>query len=121
MRVFAAVAVSLALAACVISPEAGQSGGDPNKLTQSQIMETGLTNLYEVVQRLRPRWISSMGGTLVYLDGVSMGGADAMRNMPPTTALDMEWLSPLEARQRIPNIALEGDVGGVIFIRTRAD
>ncbi len=121
MKAVLSVAVFVTLAGCVISPEAGPSGSDPDLITREEVMGAGMTNLYEVVERLRPRWLNTIGTTLVYLDDVSMGGLDALREMPPTTAYDLQWLAPLQARQRIPSIGLEDDLGGVIFVRTRPD
>ncbi len=120
MRAALSVAVFVVLAACATSsPDTGQVGGDPDRLTREQIMESGFSSLHEVVSRLRPRWLRSFGTTLVYLDDVPMGNSNALRDWPPTTAYLMEWLAPLQARTRVPNIGLEEDIGGVIFVSTR--
>jgi hypothetical protein len=71
------------------------------------------------VMRLRPRWIRP--NAVVYMDGVSLGGTDALRDWPQDTAITLEWLDPMEALQRLPEYnPSERNISGVIVIRTRS-
>jgi len=119
MRTLAGVAVFVVLTACVTgSPNAGQDGENPNLLTREQILEPGLMDLYEVVNRLRPNWGRGGMGS-VCVDGIRMGTYSYLRGLPPTTAYDMEYLDEFEAKTRIPSLSVEQAKGGVILIRTR--
>ena len=117
MRVLAAVFVLAVLGGCVVTPEAGEGGTNQNTLTREEIINSGETNLYDAVMRLRPRWIRP--NTLVYVDGISMGETDALRDLPHDTAIQMEWVDPMRAAQRLPNIN-PSNLTGVIVVTTRA-
>jgi hypothetical protein len=117
MRTLAAVFVLAVLSGCVVTPEAGEGGTNQNTLTREEIVNSGQTNLYDAVMRLRPRWIRP--STLVYMDGISMGETDALRDLPFDTAIQMEWLDPMQAAQQLPNIN-PSNLTGVIIVRTRA-
>src|ERR1041385_7813221 len=64
-------------------------------------------------QMLRPRWLEMrdplpampsaalVNPPVVYVDGVSMGGADFLSTMPVEAVLEMRWLSSNEAAARL--------------------
>jgi hypothetical protein len=102
-------------------------GGDPDLLTQEQIMDTGLGNLYDVVQRLRPRWlaprgIQSMGGGTVvgvYRGQNYLGGVDVLRTELASTASRLRFLdgSTATASLRAPGPGIH--LAGAIVIEAR--
>jgi hypothetical protein len=67
---------------------------------------------YDVVQMLRPRWLqqreplpAASGDALknppvVYVNDVSMGGAEFLNSIPVETVLELRWLSSTEAAGR---------------------
>jgi len=108
----------LLLAACASYPDTGQPATNQNMLTRQEILDSGVTNLYDAVMRLRPRWIRP--NTVVYMDGVSIGEADALRDWPQDTAISMEWVDPMRASTRVPEFNPTAQtVNGVILVRTR--
>jgi len=116
MRPVAVLFFTVLLAGCVITPETGDPGADQNLLTRQEVVDSGVTNLYDAVMRLRPRWIRP--NTVVFMDGVSIGGTDSLREWPQDTAITMAWLDPMEAVGQLPNIN-PSEIAGVIVVRTR--
>jgi hypothetical protein len=68
---------------------------------------------YDIVRMLRPRWLekreplpASPGAArenpplMVYVNEVSMGGADVLSTIPVETVLELHWLSANEAAGR---------------------
>jgi hypothetical protein len=64
---------------------------------------------YQVVKRLRPMWLTMRGGgsmnsrvadIAVYVNGVRMGGPDALRDIPRTGVVEMRFLRGTDATQR---------------------
>ena len=68
---------------------------------------------YDIVQMLRPRWLEMrdplpampsaalVNPPVVYVDDVSMGGADFLSTIPVEAVLEMRWLSSNEAAARL--------------------
>lgn len=68
---------------------------------------------FDMVQMLRPRWLEMrdplpampsaalVNPPVVYVDGVSMGGADFLSTIPVEAVLEMRWLSSNEAAARL--------------------
>lgn len=93
MRVFwtlrAAVAVATILTGCAGQRFASKSGVDRNLLVPGQFAEKGYTNPYDVIAALRSNWLEARGPNSfqsptrvqVYLDGVRMGGVEALRTI----------------------------------------
>ena len=67
---------------------------------------------YDIVQMLRPRWLErrepltatsaalESPSVIVYVNDVSMGGADFLSTIPVETVLELRWLSSTEAAGR---------------------
>ena len=101
-----AVALSLALAASACAskskgPAAGATSAAPRPqsaapdlLTQAEVQATPVSNMYDLVNRLRPNWLRQQQGTasigggtvrgrviVVYYDNVRVGSLDALRTL----------------------------------------
>jgi len=123
----------LSLAACAASAEPGSSaavGGDPDVLTQEQITAAGAAgngSLYDVVQRLRPRWLtprgtqSMGGGTIigVYRGQNYLGGVDVLRNELAATAGRLRFLDGAEATASLRAPGAGVHLAGAIVIDVR--
>jgi len=128
MRAVPILALSLLLVGCATSNGGTQAGHDMNRITREEILETGAANLWEVVDRLRPRWLQvindpGFGGgaeVLVYRDNVQMGGIDALRNLSPEIAVELRWLDEMEATSRYSRAMSSGRIAGVIVVVTRS-
>jgi len=120
------------VAAMVLMPTAcvtgtgTSAGGDPNRLTQEQIAAANVSTLYDVVQRLRPRWIEVRSQrtfeleteVLVVLNRTVLGGVDELRNLGVEIAAEMEYMTGSQAHGEF---SLPGNrhVEGVVIVRTR--
>lgn len=101
---------------------------DPTEISSAEIaeMEGRVTNLYDLVQRLRPRWLSIRGdrsfgsGTevVVYQDQTLLGGTETLRNIDLGYAVSLEYL---DASQAVAQLAGLGSrrIEGAIVINTR--
>ncbi len=91
-------------------------------------MGVSALNLFDVVQRLRPRWLEvrserSLGPNarpteiLVFQGQALLGGTAILQQFAPDVAYEMQWLDAATAAASLP----VGDrrVAGAIVIRTR--
>lgn len=113
-RIALVATVMAGAAACAGSGQAGQREyRDFNLLTYDQIQEVRASNAYEVVQRLRSRWLRGYGSTRlpgggaagdfvvqVYLDEVHLGGVARLREISHQEISYIRYLSPSEASSR---------------------
>jgi hypothetical protein len=114
-----------ALAAC--APAATTAGGqNPNLLTRDDIMAVEVTNLYDVVQRLRPRWLTVRAGrslselrteVVVFQNQTLLGGIDVLRQMQPDIAVRIRYLDGSTASATLPGLGSR-HVEGAIVIET---
>jgi hypothetical protein len=129
--IFAALAfVTVGLGACKFPSwmlkEGATSGGgkgDPNLLTSTDLTNTGFTDLYQAVEKLRPSWITgqrSSAGAVVaptyFFNGVkSTTGASDMHNYLIANTLEVRFIRASDARGKY------GDDGnyGVIEVRLK--
>jgi hypothetical protein len=97
-------------------------------ITQEEIQAVGATNLYEVVQRLRPGWLTgrgvqNFGGNtgmiLVYHDHIRMGEVTALREMAPNYVVSVRYLDGSSAAM-LPGIRPREIVAGAILVSSPA-
>jgi hypothetical protein len=103
----------------------------PDYVTQTEIEATPVSNAYDLITRLRPRWLqlprsASMGGgtvrtqvILVYLDGSRIGTVDALRSLTVAGFRNMRYYDAVRAATVLRDTGTE-PVGGAIVITTRA-
>jgi hypothetical protein len=130
--IVAFVLTALTLAGCASSggsTKGSRSTSSRDLLHQEEILETKAANLYEVVQRLRPRWLNvrSSGqsitptrtSVLVYDGAVRIGEAEVLKSMMPQSVVSMRYMSGTDA-----TISLVGTtdqwVAGVIILTSVA-
>jgi hypothetical protein len=124
----AALLFVLAVTACA-QATAG-NGSNTNVLTQEEIMAVGVNNLYEVIQRERPRWLQTRGQRsfgqasaaveiVVYQNQTLLGGLDMLRQLSPGTALRLRYLDGATAMASLSGLGSR-HVGGAIIIETVA-
>lgn len=67
------------------------------------------SNLYDLVQDLRARWLRSQGPDTflgaqgqvqVHMDGVRLGGVDVLRRLSPSGVTLIQWMNPIDAAAR---------------------
>lgn len=100
---------------------------NPNVLTQEEIEanRNQAQNLYDLVQRLRPRWLlartvtnSATAGVVVFFNEQRMGGVDVLRSLPLSSVESLRYLDATAARGELP-LANGIMVDGAIVVRTR--
>lgn len=135
MRALFSLAVTLAFlglsaSACASSGSSGESSrGDRNTITQEQIVEVGASNLFQVVDRLQPRWLTArpggsggFGGSnvqiVVYRDNTRIGGIDELRHMTPAGVRSIRYLDGPTASSTLPGLG-STYVYAAIVVQTR--
>jgi hypothetical protein len=102
------IAMLLATAAgCSSSPRNGAQP-NPRLLTAEEMLQSGYSDAFSVVQSLRPQWLRVRGVTSianpeavrVYLDGSLMGGLDHLRSISIRSISSIRYLDGLEATNR---------------------
>ena len=102
-------------AAAAPAPAAGQPsrGSSRDVITRAEIEQAGLTNVYDIVNRLRPNFLrvegrSSMGqvaqAPLVRLDASTLGDIDAMRSLDANSVQEIRYYSIVEAESRFSGV-----------------
>lgn len=123
-KTFVATVAVAAMFGCASTGGGGGGGGGGNVLTNAQLEETGETNAYQAVQRLRPQWLrprgqGSIGGTTVvtlFVDGSPRGQASDLNSMQVINIEEIRYLSASEAAFQFGTIAGNG---GTLVVRTR--
>lgn len=121
------VIVATLVTGCATTRNDGQ--GDSEILTAEQIAGVqGARNLYDVVQRLRPRWLTiraefrSITGEsaqiLVYQDKSRLGGVGMLRQLDPAVAHELRYLDGPTASGTLPGIGMGTHVAGAIIVVT---
>lgn len=131
--VLVALAAALLLpAACTPAGPAWREprGADPasSVISREEIASVRASNLYEVVQRLRPGWLSTRGiqnfsgrtgMIVVYQDHQRMGELGALRELTPENVVVLRYLDATSAAM-LPGIRPREIVGGAIVVVTPA-
>lgn len=121
-----ATAALLVLAACATSV-GGSARGARNVITAQEIATTTAQDAYDVIARLRPRWLQSRGAAsirdpapqlpVVYVDRIRMGGLEVLRTLNITDILELRYYSASDATTRYGT----DHAGGVIEVYTRRE
>ncbi len=117
------LAVPLALSC---SSGAGQSGRlatprhDPNVITTEELAGVNASNLWDAIRSLRPEWLTRASPTTfrpeaeyaiaVYLDRVRFGDADALHQLPVSSAVRVRHYSAAEAQSEFGVSNLQGAI-----------
>lgn len=127
-----ALVLGLALSACAhgstsvaesASPARRPAPRSRNVITQEEIAGASGTNAYDLVQQLRPSWLSrpltgSASGLtpiMVYVDGRQAGSLDELRRVAREQIERLEWISAQDATTRYGT----GNASGAIEVTTR--
>lgn len=120
------VGLFLTVSSCGGIGHAAGGGGSPNRITLEEIHSVNASNLYEVVARLRPRWLDVRAQrtfgmdtqVVVVLNRTYLGDVAELRGLGLETAESLIYMTGSAAAGEF---ALPGDrhVEGVIVIRPR--
>ena len=134
------LAATAALAVLTVAGGCASSGGSntkvtessPDRITSAEIEATqGASTAYDLVRRLRPRWLQTPGGTasigggritgqviLVYLDNNRLGSIEAMRSLSTSGIKGMQYYDAVRAATVLREVGSE-PIAGAIVISTR--
>lgn len=124
--VVVALAVSGLVVACA-SSNTSEEGGRRDVLTREEIMGANATNLYDVVNRLRPRWLQVRSTRsfnmeteiAVMQNDMYVGAAETLKEMAPELAYEIRYLEGARAATAIPGLMSGRHIEGAIIVRTR--
>jgi len=120
-KVAIAVAAIVTLAACSQQPASGTTKVAPknrNLITADEIATINVSDAYEVVDRLRPTFLSARGALtppVTYVDGLPFGDLQSLHRIQPSSVASIQYLDPMMATQRYGKAA----GGGAILVTTK--
>lgn len=114
----------LALTSCASS--GGAAGQNAAVLTREEMSAAPGSNLYDVVNRLRPRWLQTRGPMtletapqiLVYLNRSYLGGPDQLREFIPSDVNRVHYMDGSRASATLSGYPSEVPVAGAIIVET---
>jgi hypothetical protein len=118
----------LAVGACAPAATAGP-GGSSSELSRDEIMNVGVNNLYDVVHRLRPRWLQVRGQrsfgqaalnteVVVFQNQTMLGGVEVLREISPEMAMRIRYLDGTTATASLPGLGSRHVEGAIIIDTT---
>jgi hypothetical protein len=150
-RLPAMLSSCLMIAAVVACASTGGTAGsssakvksNPDVITTAEIDAGNFRDAYDVVQRLRPTWLtkarasssgslsgtqvsgsaggmsgvqpaSGGGGLVVYLDNTRMGGPEALRDMPASSVSSLQYMDAATATAKLPGLGSSIITGAIV-------
>ena len=100
--------VVMSVTACASGGSAGSRSASSSVITEEELATASELNAYEVVQRLRPQWLTTRGpatfsgqqGIRVYVDGISRGFVTELASLRAVSVKSMRYLTGREATAR---------------------
>ena len=123
----ASLVLLLVIAACGSTDGVGRTPApERDRISRAEIDASSAANAYDLVQSLRPQWLTVRGirtmdemvgqnPILVYMDNARLGGPDALRNVPHGSVRYLRFFNAAEATQRWGG----GHLHGAILISTQ--
>lgn len=116
------------LGGCAATRSGGAEGTRSDVITREEIMGTqGVRNMYELVQRLRPRWVTVRAGDrsfgmsteiAVYQGQSYLGDVETLRQLGHTMAYELRWMDGQTAMTTLPGLGSGKHLAGAIIIVT---
>jgi hypothetical protein len=124
--VVAALAFSAFAAACA-STKADTGERRSDVLTREEILGAEANNLYDVVRRLRPRWLQVRSTRSLNMEteiavmqnDMYLGAAESLKEMAPELAYEIRYLEGARAATAIPGLMSGRHIEGAIIVSTR--
>jgi len=108
------------------NPSPNRQSRDRNLITQSEIQASPGQTAYDVVQRLRPRWLTIRGGSrslmgmdtriVVFSDNVQIGDVGVLRQIPAESVESMRFLDGATASNVLPGVGSGEHIAGAIVV-----
>jgi hypothetical protein len=91
-------------------------------ITGDELRNSGATNLYDAIQRLRPHWLANRnavnraGSEIVVFQGNNnLGGLEALRQIEPGYIAYVRWLDASEASNTLPGLGSRSVAGAIVI------
>jgi hypothetical protein len=102
----------------------------PDYVTSMEIQATQASNAYELISRLRPRWLqassaASLSGSVrtqviaVYLDGFRIGAKEGVRSISASGIKAMQYYDAARAATILHEVGSEPIAGAIVITTTR--
>jgi hypothetical protein len=94
-------------------------------ITKEEMVEAGVTNLYEAVQRLRPEWLRganvsniTAGGQdlVVYQNQTPLGSVEELRELTPEYTESLRFLDGPTASNTLPGLGSRRVAGAIVVV-----
>ncbi len=118
----------LLVAALVACASGSSQGGGPNPgsnvLTRAELDEAGVSNAYQAVERLRPRWLTVRSGprsfnveteVVVFQDRMLLGNADALERIGIDGIYEIRYMDGATASASLPGLGGRHVDGAIII------
>ena len=130
MRVLSRIVTGAALcvlAACASGGQATRSTS--TELTREEMQSINAANLYEAVQRLRPRWLEVRGERsfnmpveiVVFENNTLLGGPEALRDLTPSSIDRLRYVDGPRASATLPGLASRAVQGAIVIEMRRQE
>jgi len=121
---YAAVLLVVFVGACASSGGTRTPPADRDRISAAEIAASNLRTAYDLVQQLRPRWLTARGQDsfrndnplVVYLDGARLGGIPQLREINCAAVQEILFLDAMKATQLYGT----GHRGGAIIVKSRS-
>jgi hypothetical protein len=98
-----------------------------DRITRQEIMDSGATNLFDAISRLRPQWLNvrttrsfNMDTEIVvFQNDMQLGGPETLRQIGPELAYELRYMDGVRAATALPGLMSGRHIAGVIIIDTR--
>jgi hypothetical protein len=113
----------IAVAGGCASAGSGAQGTNRNVLTREEIATIRVANVYEAVERLRPRWLQiraprSLGGQteiVVFLNRSFIGGPEMLRQFEPANISQLRYLDGSTAMATLAGLGGKVVEGAIVI------
>jgi len=121
----AGLVLLLLVTACAAGMEGAERSGSSTLITQEELARVEANNLYEAVQRLRPRWLTVRGSRSMGLEtevvvvqgNTVIGGTGALRDFAVDAASSLQYMDGARASASLSGLGGR-HVAGAIIINT---
>jgi hypothetical protein len=120
------ILLAIFLYGCASSGSGGdRERRDRNLISETEIESVNATNMYDVIDRLRPGWLrarapvrSLVGETdiVVFQDHVQLGSLDVLRQISPNMIKSAQFLDASTAQSTLPGISRGQHIAGAIVL-----
>jgi hypothetical protein len=111
--------------ACASGSTEQQTSPSPfaNVITREELQELDVRNVYDAIERLRPRWLQVRSGMrsftmeteiVVFQDGVFLGGPEVLQRMGIEGIYTVRYLDGPTAKATLPNLGTRHVQGAIV-------